>query len=485
MKKSNVTKAVFMLLAAMMVFLMGCGSGKGEDDPNLGKYVAKSAEMSGFTVGVEDLFEGGFIIELKKNGKAHLEADGEDGGNIKWTLDGDKFHAEGGGAELDGTLSNGKMVLENVMDSGMTLYLECDEIISAASADNADKDKDEGGSETESKAGNFEDDNKETGDSGDDKSGGKKSMSGKIDDMLGSSSTSGKWILYNVNQNGKVYMEDELKDKGIEAWIEMNDDGSGTINLVGELMDMEWSDGKITVPDNGEGEREEYKYTISNEYLVLVDEGMVLTFIQEGASSSSDAGNDKGSDEGSEFYTADAEMSEELMERYEGDWHGLIILNTAQGDTYAQYEGKKSDVVARVCLDEKGNVTNMFLLSGMKGDPETVNFRNVTAELDPSFDGMYISGDFLENGSFDTEFASVEDGFFFVNLIVKADNGDSINATIGMRRLDDKWTDDDYPRYPDDSIAYFKGRDFDYILSYFTGAPKTIPSQTHVTDWDK
>jgi len=470
MKKSVLSKIAVILFAAMMFVLAGCGD-DGADDPNLGVYKAKSAEMGGFTVGVEDVFEGGFTVELKKKGKAYLEADG-DGGNIKWTLDGNKFHAEGGGAVLDGTLADGVMVLENVMDSGMTLTLECDEIKAAAASGN-----DMAGSDGSSEDGKTEE-------SKDKESSDKKSMTGKLNDMLGGSSVSGKWTLFNVNQNGKVYMEDELKDKGIEAWIEMNDDGTGRINLVGQLMDMEWSEGKITVPDNGEGEREEYTYSISNEYLVLVDEGMVLTFIQEGGSSSSSSVDDNSSD-ASDFYTADAEMSEELMKRYEGDWHGLIILNYAQGDTYSKYEGKKSDVVARVCLDDDGTVTDMFLLSGMKGDPKTVNFRNVTAELDPSFDGLYVSGDFLENGSFESEFASVEDGFFFVNLIVKADNGDSINATIGMRRLDDKWTDDDYPRYPDESIEYFKGADFDTVISYFSGKPKTIPKQTHVTDWDK
>ncbi|MBQ6129023.1 MAG: hypothetical protein IJI51_05135, partial [Lachnospiraceae bacterium] len=318
------------------------------------------------TVGVEDVFEGGFTLELMKKGKARLEADG-DGGKMKWTLDGNKFHAEGGGAVLDGTLSDGVMVLENVMDSGMTLTLECDEIKAKAAAGN---DKAEGENSSE-------DGQEEV--SKDEKSGQKKSMSGKLNDMLGGSSISGKWTLYNVNQNGKVYMEDELKDKGIEAWIEMNDDGTGRIDLVGQLMDMEWDDGVITVPDNGEGEREQYTYSISNEYLVLVDEGMVLTFIHEDGSPSSPSADADSSDTG-DLYTADAKMSEELMKRYEGDWHGLIILNNAQGDTYSKYEGKNSDVVARVCLDEDGKVTDMFLLSGMKGDPKTVNFRNVTAE---------------------------------------------------------------------------------------------------------
>ncbi len=473
MKKSVLSKLAVMLFAAMMLVLAGCGSDDDANDPNLGLYKAKSAEMSGFTVGVEDVFERGFTLELKKKGKARLEADG-DGGNMKWTLEGNKFHAEGGGAVLDGTLSDGVMVLENVMDSGMTLTLECDEIKARAAADDKkdDEKSSEDGAENDGEDGSEE---KQVGKS--------KSMSGKLGEMLGGSSISGKWTLFNVNQNGKVYMEDELKDKGIEAWIEMNDDGTGRIDLVGQLMDMEWDDGVITVPDNGEGQREQYTYTISNEYLVLVDEGMVLTFIHEGGSSKP-ASEDAGSLDTGDLYTADAKMSEKLMKRYEGDWHGLIILNNAQGDTYSKYEGKKSDVVARVCLDEDGKVTDMFLLSGMKGDPKTVNFRNVTAELDPSFDGMYVSGDFLENGKFDTEFASVENGFFYVNLIVKADNGDSIDATIGMRRLDDEWSDDDYPRYPQESVEYFRGAGFDEVISFFTGKPKSIPKQTHVTDWD-
>ena len=48
--------------------------------------------------------------------------------NLKWTLDGDVFHAEGGGAALDGTLSEGVMLLENVLDSGMEITLVCKEL---------------------------------------------------------------------------------------------------------------------------------------------------------------------------------------------------------------------------------------------------------------------------------------------------------------------------------------------------------------------
>ena len=381
MKKIRVTQVLLILLAIMMAALTGCGSDIGADNPNLGVYKAKSAEMSGFKVSVEEVFEDGFIIELKKKGKAHLEADGEDGGNIKWTLDGDKFHAEGGGAVLDGTLSDGVMVLENVMDSGMTLYLECDAIV--AGAGNGD----DGKATLKGKKGTLEDEDETTGEEestdeedplygryeavsaedsdgevwieegeylivnedntvsmyvaeqdldfdttiennkfyldGDTKVGeinddgsitlnlsdevkytfAKEgsdlwkewqevmgvddtepvdgSASGKIGSLLGSDeSDAGKYEIYIVTQNGKVYMQDELAAKGIEAWIEMNPDGTGRINLVGDIMDMEWGDGKIFVPENSEGGSDEYRYSFANEYLVLVDEDMTLSFIK-------------------------------------------------------------------------------------------------------------------------------------------------------------------------------------------------------------
>ena len=85
------------------------------------------------------------------------------------------------------------------------------------------------------------------------------------------------------------------------------------------------------------------------------------------------------------------------------------------------------------------------------------------------------------------EFYEEDDINRFRTLIeIDSENGYSYAQEKDGRKyfvLDGKWTDDDYPRYPDDSIAYFKGKDFDYILSYFTGAPATIPAQTHVTDW--
>ena len=109
-----------LLLIALIFALAACGSE--EPDPNAGVYEASTAEYSGITISIDKVFPDGFSLELKNGGKAIFRYEGKDY-SMKWTLDGTTFHAEGGGADLDGTLSEGVMVLENVLDSGVTLTL--------------------------------------------------------------------------------------------------------------------------------------------------------------------------------------------------------------------------------------------------------------------------------------------------------------------------------------------------------------------------
>ena len=105
-------KILSLMLAAMLLLtLEGCSSGGDENDPNLGVYTAKTAEYRGLTVEVNQFFEQGFSIELKSGGKCKLTADGESASG-KWTLEGTKFHVNGGGIDCDGTLENGVIRLD-------------------------------------------------------------------------------------------------------------------------------------------------------------------------------------------------------------------------------------------------------------------------------------------------------------------------------------------------------------------------------------
>ena len=114
---------VFLVLALALLALTACGGGSAESaDPNCGLYDATSMEMMGFTLDVAEVYPDGFSIELLDGGKAKFNYEGKSY-NMKWTLDGTAFHAEGGGAELDGTLSGGVMQLTDVMGTGLNITL--------------------------------------------------------------------------------------------------------------------------------------------------------------------------------------------------------------------------------------------------------------------------------------------------------------------------------------------------------------------------
>ncbi len=112
-------KLTSLLLALALLFtLSACGGAA--SDPNFGLYEAESASSRGVSVDLEDFFEDGMSIELKAGGRATFRYDGESY-SMKWTLDDDEFTAKGGGAELEGTLADGVLILEDVLDSGVNI----------------------------------------------------------------------------------------------------------------------------------------------------------------------------------------------------------------------------------------------------------------------------------------------------------------------------------------------------------------------------
>lgn len=147
MKQKVLRVISIMLVMAMAIsLLVGCGKENDDNDPNLGVYTAFTGSMSGFEIEIDDVYSGGFTIELKSKGKAHLEIDGSTG-NGKWTLDDDEFTISGGGFEGSGTLKDGVMILKDVMGSGLDITLVNEEYLKSLSKDNdsdeTDSDKDD------------------------------------------------------------------------------------------------------------------------------------------------------------------------------------------------------------------------------------------------------------------------------------------------------------------------------------------------------
>ena len=117
-------KIIALLVAVLLLFsLAACGGKVDSSDPNQGLWKAKSGEMMGLSMEVEDFFGEGFTIELQSNGKCALNVDGSKA-NGTWTLENGAFTVKGGGLDCSGRLENGFLTLENVLDMGLTLIFE-------------------------------------------------------------------------------------------------------------------------------------------------------------------------------------------------------------------------------------------------------------------------------------------------------------------------------------------------------------------------
>ena len=106
-----------VLALAMLLALAACG---GEPDPNAGVYVAETAEMSGISISVDSVFDGGLSFTLKDGGRAVMSTGGQDY-NLRWALDGEDLTITASDTTLTGTLSGGVMVLD--MGDGVTITL--------------------------------------------------------------------------------------------------------------------------------------------------------------------------------------------------------------------------------------------------------------------------------------------------------------------------------------------------------------------------
>ena len=109
--------ACLILALALLLSLAACG---GEPDPNAGVYEATTAEMSGISISVSSVFDGGLSFELKNGGKAVMTTGGKDY-NLRWALNGEDLTITASDTELTGTLSDGVMVLD--MGSSVTVTL--------------------------------------------------------------------------------------------------------------------------------------------------------------------------------------------------------------------------------------------------------------------------------------------------------------------------------------------------------------------------
>lgn len=116
--KKKISLLVTLILIISMFSLAGCGGEKTEDDNKYsGKWVAVSAEMSGISIPVKEAFDGDFHFEVKAGGKVTFTV-GDDSGDGKWSVKGDKFTLSIEGKDMVGTIGKDSINFKDMMEQG-------------------------------------------------------------------------------------------------------------------------------------------------------------------------------------------------------------------------------------------------------------------------------------------------------------------------------------------------------------------------------
>ena len=249
-QKKGGKKIALIAVVAILVIGLVVGAvallGGGEDDPNLGKYIAVSCVAEGYDLPCEDEW-----IELKAGGRGTIMIEGEEY-SCKWELDGKDLIITQAGDEFEGTLKKGVIVLDI---DGVVYTYEKEDLDKKNK-----KDKDE---DTEV----------------------------------------GYWTLLRTESEDPDYAMDEetvqmLKEMGMEMYIELNKDGTGEF-MMDELVEITWEDGKLADPDG-----ETISYTLEDDQLIVELEEMTMIFVRgesESDPSGGKAGNIEKSDDPSDL----------------------------------------------------------------------------------------------------------------------------------------------------------------------------------------
>ena len=97
------------------------------NDPNIGTYKATNVSMYGLDLDPDDIFEGGFIIELREGGKCYIQA-GETKGTGTWKLEEGVLTINDSSSTIEAKLDNGVITIENMLDMGLNITLEKQEV---------------------------------------------------------------------------------------------------------------------------------------------------------------------------------------------------------------------------------------------------------------------------------------------------------------------------------------------------------------------
>ena len=117
----------------------------------------------------------------------------------------------------------------------------------------------------------------------------------------------GRYVVYEYTAGGHTVTYDMLKDAGAEnIYLELNADGTGTLDLLQNPTDITWEPGVVTIFGTSK-----YTYELDGDTLILNMQGPIYTMKREGGASGQTAGNNPAVKKDAAAETAAGEKAEE------------------------------------------------------------------------------------------------------------------------------------------------------------------------------
>ena len=285
-KKLLVFGGIGVLLILVIILLVSCIGGGNADDPNLGVYNATSCVAVGMELGAD-----GEWIELKAKGKVDMLLLGSEYSG-KWKLDGENFVLTQAGTDYSGTLKNGVLTLDF---AGM-VYTFVKEGVTPPPAETT----------APTVAANV-----------------------------------GYWTLLRMDSEDPSQAASEedvamLKSLGLEMYVDMKEDGTGTI-MLDDLVAFTWADGKLTA--NGES----LDYTIENDHLLIAQDGITMVFARGEAPNPGATVT--------EPVTVTDPASTSPYSWWDGEWYGWWVVYSAHGE-FEELEDSYWDAYANIQVND-------------------------------------------------------------------------------------------------------------------------------------
>ena len=283
-------------------------------------------------------------------------------------------------------------------------------------------------------------------------------------------------LLYMTGGDENITAE-MLDEYGLEVYLVLKADGTGYLVSYGDLREFTWQDGELDLMGNT------LPFTEDGDTISLQDEDLTMVFQKspDPVPEKPDPAAYGGEEDEDEYETKT--VTPQMIAGYEGDWIGTLEL-TGESETFSGWNGNTCDLAARFSFPEDGSIT-VFLRAAFPEETDlSMNFTDIEAQLDPWFEEIFISGKLL--GCPFTEMTDLGrhlgDTDLFAFMTITAENGDTANARLEMRRLGETWTGEEYPPFAPDRAESFKELSMEQVLAEMGIPADGLPEKTHAGD---